>query len=57
MYANLSKLRRIGFPDPLPVINRFAAAAIDAWIERQGLVFAATTAHVDKGNFDELFNF
>jgi hypothetical protein len=31
--------------------------AIDAWIERQGRIGGAATAHVEKQAFDAAFNF
>ena len=54
-YKRREKLRRRGFPDPLPVIDRWDPAAIDAWLRRQATMCAAVRNDEEDAALDAAF--
>jgi predicted DNA-binding transcriptional regulator AlpA len=54
-YKHREKLRRRGFPDPLPVVDRWDAAAIDAWRLRQATMCAAVRNDEEDAALDAAF--
>jgi predicted DNA-binding transcriptional regulator AlpA len=55
IYDHLDELKRLGLPDPLPIINRFHSAAIDAWLERIGMRSSAAKEHTEARELDAAF--
>jgi hypothetical protein len=54
-YKHRNELRKVGFPEELPISKRFDVPAIVAWKERQGELLRDTRDHAAKFALDDAF--